>query len=107
MPTPSFDEITPMPLGEVKSPFSDPGWTAEIKFDGYRVLASVQSGKVRLKSRNGADATSLHPELQSLGELQGNPILDGEVCVLDDLGRSDLTASTQDQIVFPAGGARL
>lgn len=66
-----------------------PEWTAEIKFDGYRLLAGVAAGAAVLKSRNGADATKWYPELQSLGSLPGSPILDGEVCVLDELGRSD------------------
>lgn len=66
-----------------------PEWTAEIKFDGYRLLAGVTAGRAELKSRNGAEATTWYPELQSLGALPGGPILDGEVCVLDELGRSD------------------
>lgn len=84
-----LDSISPMLLGEAKRPFDDPGWTAELKFDGYRVLAGIRDGRARLKSRNGADATKWYPELQSLSALPGEPILDGEVCVLDELGRSD------------------
>lgn len=66
-----------------------PGWHYEIKHDGYRMLAGTAPGG--LKTRNGADATAWFPELvDSLKQLPaGAHILDGEVCVLDDIGRSD------------------
>jgi bifunctional non-homologous end joining protein LigD len=46
---------------------------------------------VRLATRKGADCTRWFPEIvQGLAQLPGGPhILDGEVCVLDELGRSD------------------
>ncbi|UIF91737.1 hypothetical protein KAF44_32115 [Cupriavidus necator] len=63
-------------------------WLWEVKFDGYRILAST--GQPRLKTKNGADATTWFPEIASaLAALPGGAILDGEVCVLDDIGRSD------------------
>lgn len=86
----SLDSILPMELSEATTPPAGDDWTAELKFDGYRLLAGVMSGKVRLKTRNGADATRWYPELRSLAVLPDQPlILDGEVCVLDDLGRAD------------------
>lgn len=85
-----LDSIQPMMLSETKRPFDDARWTAELKYDGYRVLAGVDAGRVRLKTRNGADATLWYPELQSLAALASWPlVVDGEVCVLDDVGRSD------------------
>jgi bifunctional non-homologous end joining protein LigD len=86
---PGLLDIEPMLLGEVPRPFDEPGWTAELKYDGYRVLAGIEKAGVRLKSRNGADATKWYPELRSLGALPSGTVLDGEVCVLDDIGRSD------------------
>jgi bifunctional non-homologous end joining protein LigD len=86
---PGLLDIEPMLLGEVPRPFDEPRWTAELKYDGYRVLAGIEKAGVRLKSRNGADATKWYPELQSIGALPSGTVLDGEVCVLDDIGRSD------------------
>ncbi|MBB2918194.1 ATP-dependent DNA ligase [Cupriavidus alkaliphilus] len=66
-----------------------PGWHFEIKYDGYRLLASTGNAP-QLKSRNGANATTWFPELvDALTTLPVGYILDGEVCVLDDIGKSD------------------
>lgn len=91
MPAPAFDALAPMLLGEVKKPFSDPAWAFELKFDGYRLMAEVDGGRVRLKSRNGADATKWFPEVvEGLATLKGGRhVFDGEVAVLDEIGRSD------------------
>ena len=67
------------------------GWFFEIKFDGYRLLAESGHGYCRLKTRAGANASLWFPEIiNSLASVPGGPyIVDGEVCVLDDLGRSN------------------
>ena len=80
-----------MLLGQRKTPPEEPHWTHELKFDGYRVLADVGDGQVRLQTRNATDATRWFPEVvQGLARLGvGRHVLDGEVCVLDDMGRSD------------------
>jgi len=51
----------------------------------------VNNGAVVLNTRNGAEATKWFPELvEGLSALGGGPhVLDGEVVVLDDIGRSD------------------
>lgn len=79
-----------MLVTEVKRPFSRDGWTFELKYDGWRCLAEVNEGHVRLQSRRGNDASRWWPEVAAgLKSIGGHYILDGEVCVLDDLGRSD------------------
>jgi bifunctional non-homologous end joining protein LigD len=83
----------PMLLSESRRapPFGQPGWIYELKFDGYRMIAGVQDSQVRLATRKGVDCTKWFPEIaQGIAKLAGGPhVLDGEVCVLDDLGRSD------------------
>lgn len=73
------------------APFSDPNWLYEIKYDGYRMLAQFGVGPVYLRTRQGQDCTRWFPEV--VGELSkygGGPyIIDGEVTVLDEEGRSD------------------
>lgn len=67
------------------------GWLHEIKFDGYRLLASVRDGKVSLKSRRGNEwgrrFQAVAAELTRLPARSA--LLDGEVVLLDDKGRSD------------------
>jgi len=91
LPTgPPLTALAPMLLGEAR-PFDDPAWLYEIKFDGYRMLAEVDGPHVYLQSRNGANATGWFPEV--VGSLAGigggRHVIDGEMCVLDDIGRSD------------------
>ncbi len=73
-------------LSKVMPPAGE--WLYEIKFDGYRLMARIERGKVRFITRGGHDWTaklkSLAHEVESLGVTSG--WLDGEVVVLDRQG---------------------
>ncbi|TPG23087.1 DNA ligase D [Variovorax guangxiensis] len=66
-------------------------WTWELKFDGYRLLARVEKGKVRCFTRNGHDWTDKLPELaRALAQLDVRSAwLDGEIVVLGENGAPD------------------
>lgn len=70
-------------------PSEDTGWAYEIKWDGYRTLAFVADGAVRLQSSNLHDVTKKYPEMTALAEgvAARRAVLDGELVVLDDAGR--------------------
>ncbi|KWT89375.1 MULTISPECIES: hypothetical protein [unclassified Variovorax] len=89
-----FATLAPMLLDERLLDLDDPGWIYELKYDGYRMLAEFGNGTCQLKTRKGADATKWFPEIcKGLEEVPGGPyIVDGEVCVLDEYGRSDFDA---------------
>ncbi|RZL38305.1 MAG: hypothetical protein EOP35_06090 [Rubrivivax sp.] len=91
MAAPPLAELDPMLLAEAKQARADDGVICELKHDGYRLLAQVQGPSVALRSRGGADATGWYPELARdlAGLSRARVVLDGEVVVLDDLGRSD------------------
>ncbi|WP_440976846.1 DNA ligase D [Pseudoxanthomonas winnipegensis] len=69
-------------------------WLHEIKWDGYRLLADLVDGQVRLRSRNGLDWNATFPEM--VEAVRALPVddarLDGELVVIDEQGRSDFAA---------------
>jgi bifunctional non-homologous end joining protein LigD len=64
MPT----EIHPMLATAISDPFDGSDWLFEIKWDGYRAVAFIENGKVRLVSRNQNELTSRYPELKDLAK---------------------------------------
>src|SRR5437868_238654 len=72
-------------------PAADGGWASEMKWDGVRAIAYVESGKLRLFSRNDRDISVSYPELGGLPAAVGvtNAVLDGEIVAMDAQGRPD------------------
>lgn len=69
-------------------------WTYEVKWDGYRTLAVLDSGSVRLFSRNLKDVTNAYPSVaRAVATLRTkSAVLDGEVVALDADGRPSFQA---------------
>ncbi|TBU72775.1 DNA ligase D [Pseudomonas daroniae] len=69
-------------------------WMYEVKYDGYRIMARIADGEVKLFSRNGHDWTQrMAPQAAALTKLKlGDSWLDGEAVVLDDKGLPDFQA---------------
>jgi bifunctional non-homologous end joining protein LigD len=69
-------------------------WLYEIKFDGYRLMARIEKGKVALITRGGHDWAAKMPGLVAeLGELGlTSAFLDGEIVVLGANGAPDFNA---------------
>ncbi|MBO0853853.1 MAG: non-homologous end-joining DNA ligase [Nocardia sp.] len=67
-------------------------WVFETKWDGFRILVSIDDDGVLVRSRAGNTVTERYSRLAALGrELAGHRVvLDGEAVVLDADGRSDL-----------------
>jgi bifunctional non-homologous end joining protein LigD len=77
------------------APAEQSEWVAEIKYDGYRVLAQAGGdGAPILRTRNGQDCTRWFDEVvEALKQLTTRRIVvDGEMCVLDEMGRTDFDA---------------
>jgi bifunctional non-homologous end joining protein LigD len=64
----------------------DDDWAYEFAWQGLRVVARVQGGRVQLFDEAGADVTRRFPELRGIGEELGatEALLDGDIVVLDD-----------------------
>lgn len=87
MPT----DLRPQLATSAAKPPVGTGWLHEIKHDGYRTLAEIGGGGVRLLTRNGHDWTDRYGAVASaLGELPcKTAVLDGEICVQSPEGATD------------------
>jgi len=99
--------IHPMLAEPVEKPFDGAEWLFEIKWDGYRAIAFIADGKVRLVSRNQNDLTPRYPELVDLPRLvkAKTAVLDGEVVALDEEGKASFSLM-QQRTGFRPGGKR-
>ena len=71
------------------APFDDPGWVFEDKYDGFRMVASIEAGRVTLYSRNGKIISHSYIEVaQALEGVKADAVLDGELVALDRQGVS-------------------
>jgi bifunctional non-homologous end joining protein LigD len=77
-----------------KAPFRDPAWLFEPKLDGYRMLAFLYDGALRLVSRRGLAYTRLFPAIVATlrSVTPGDCILDGEIIALGSDGRPSFNA---------------
>jgi bifunctional non-homologous end joining protein LigD len=106
---PAFVEPSLAALAD-KAP-QDDTWIHEIKFDGYRIQARLDHGKVKLLTRKGLDWTAKFPSIADAvsGIDADTALLDGELFSEDSGGISrfsllqqDLKAGRGDRMVFYA-----
>ena len=99
--------VHPMLAESIEKPFDDEDWLFEIKWDGYRAIAFVENGKVRLVSRNQNELTARYPELKDMPDFikAKTAVLDGEVVALDADGRASFSLM-QQRTGFRPGGKR-
>lgn len=78
-------EARAMLIAEQMSPFDDPNYLYEIKFDGIRCLAYITKDNTDLRNKRNKDITSLFPELKEINKsITCKCILDGEIIVMRD-----------------------
>jgi bifunctional non-homologous end joining protein LigD len=100
--------IRPMLATITANSFDNPDWLFEIKWDGYRAIAFIEGGRVRLVSRNQNDLTAQFSDLGSLPKYvkAERAILDGEIVALDEEGRPSFSLM-QQRTGFQAGKRRM
>jgi bifunctional non-homologous end joining protein LigD len=88
---------------------SGTGWIHEIKFDGYRIQARLEDGKVRLLTRKGLDWVHKFPNVAAaVAKLPvETALIDGEIVVEDESGHSNfsllqatLSEGSRDRFVY-------
>jgi bifunctional non-homologous end joining protein LigD len=74
------------------------GWLFEAKWDGYRTVAYVVNGDPELRTRKDQDYTERFRAVASAiprALRTSNCVLDGEVCAIDEQGRTSFSAMQQ------------
>lgn len=87
--------VEPMLASLLTAPPAGKDWIHEIKFDGYRLQARIEAGRVKLLTRRGLDWTQkFGPKIVTI--LQALPVetalIDGELVVENSSGVSDFSA---------------
>lgn len=87
----SFPEkIKPMLATLVKESFDDDDWLFEVKWDGYRAIASMQNEEVELDSRNKISfKNKFTPVTEALKNWNLNAVVDGEIIAINEKGVPD------------------
>ncbi len=102
--------VAPQLATLAEAPPGGDAWLHEIKFDGYRAVAAIGSGRARIFTRTGLDWTDRFRSIVwPLADLPcRSALIDGEAVVRDDDGRSsfgrlqDSIAEGRDDIVYYA-----
>ena len=74
------------------------GWLFEAKWDGYRTIAYLRGGEATLRTRRDQDYTERFAAVaKELPKAVRTPdcVLDGEVCAIDEEGRTSFSAMQQ------------
>jgi bifunctional non-homologous end joining protein LigD len=90
-------KMTPMLAETAEAPFTREGWAWEPKLDGYRALAVMEEGALKLRSRRGLDLAPDFPSLAAeIGRQAVNgTVIDGEIVAFDASGRPSFGALQQ------------
>jgi bifunctional non-homologous end joining protein LigD len=94
----SHSEYAPMLATLAEDVPRGAGWAFEVKWDGYRAIAYVRGSETTLVSRNRNDLTSRFASVaNAVSRATKSPdcVLDGEVCALDENGKSSFSAMQQ------------
>ncbi len=85
--------ITPMLATLTTHPPTGDQWLYEVKWDGVRAICFVEDNQLRIYSRSQKRCDRQYPELSVLPHYlkASTAVLDGEIAVLDDQGRSSFS----------------
>jgi bifunctional non-homologous end joining protein LigD len=80
----------PMLAQPADRPFSLEDWIFEVKWDGIRAISYINDD-LSIRSRNDKELKFNFPELEELGDLTKDSIVDGEIVVMKE-GKADFQA---------------
>jgi len=80
--------IKPMLASIADAAFDSDEWIFELKLDGYRAVAELDNGKVKLYSRNGLSFIDKYPLVAAaLQKIKHRVVLDGEIVLIEEDGK--------------------
>lgn len=83
-------DVKPMLATLVDQPCDSPDWLYEIKWDGYRVIAYLNKGRVEMRSRNNLSFNEKFNIIrEALAKWNIRAVIDGEIVALDEDGHAD------------------
>ncbi len=83
----SFIEPMKAQLSDLPA-FDNADWIFEIKWDGYRAIAEINSSRNKLYSRNGLTFDKAYPKVfEALKSFKKKAVIDGEIVVFDEQGK--------------------
>ena len=81
--------LQPMLATLTDAPFDDKEWIFEDKYDGFRMVATIERGDVILYSRNGKIISDRYIEVaKALQGIKRDAVIDGELVAIGTDGRS-------------------
>jgi bifunctional non-homologous end joining protein LigD len=81
--------LQPMLATLTDAPFDDQDWVFEDKYDGFRMVAEIERGKVTLYSRNGKIISHSYIEVaKALEGVKSDAVIDGELVAIGKDGIS-------------------
>ena len=92
-PSPMPQAVSPMMASLVDKPPAGDQWLYEVKWDGVRALCFIENQRLSIYSRSGNRCDQQYPEVSVLPHYldAATAIVDGEIAVLDENGRSSFS----------------
>jgi bifunctional non-homologous end joining protein LigD len=94
------NHLQPMLATLTDAPFDDKNWIFEDKYDGFRVVATIEGGEVTLYSRNGKIISHNYVEVaKALEGIKHDAVIDGELVAIgvDGLSHFQLLQNARRQ----------
>lgn len=86
-------DVEPMLATLADSPSDAPGWTFEIKWDGFRSISYLDNQSVDIRSRNNKRFNEkFYPLRVALEQWNVKAVVDGEIIVMNEKGYPDFSA---------------
>ncbi|MDK2855139.1 MAG: ligase 1 [Bacillota bacterium] len=98
------ETIVPMEPTLVRTPFDDPEFFFQVKWDGIRLLSFIENGELRLQNRRLRRRDGFYPELDALPDLLGRDgvVLDGEAVAFKEGKPSFPLILRREQVTSPS-----